>query len=163
MAILSNPVGALANQPAGGDFTDYVDRDGFDAPYYAETFWMQADGAITKGSLVELVPATSTAPLRVATAGTTAEPFAIVGVARTPATAAGQMVEVVKYGFVMALAENGVTPAALDPIVNGGTTAGRFGVDPTQDDTDVAGKYLGVVLAPKVDGDLCPIWFGHRA
>lgn len=158
--ILANPVGALSGRAT--DFTTWLDRDGLPLDYPHKSVWLQANAAVAVGQLVSFVNPTASTPLRVTPTGIADNVLIQVGIAKTAATAAGQMVEVVTEGFCLALVEAATTPTVGAGVKNGGTTVGSVTTD-TPDATDIVGSILGSFLGAKLTSFLgsahyAPVW-----
>lgn len=164
LGALSNNAGALNG--GSSDFTTWVNRDGNPLDYSFESEWFQANGAITAGQAVIWIAPTSTTPLRVGKAATGSDPAIIVGIAKNTVTAAGQMVEVVTEGFVLALVEATptVTAALGTRAMIGATTAGSVNSTVAVGAAaDVGGAYFGTFLGAKLTSYLgsanyAPLW-----
>lgn len=125
--VITNPLGAL--DPAGA--TLYTTTDTWLSNAYQRVIRVRADSAITKGQGVAWVPPTATVPPSVEPMDVSdTKPWLFCGVANEAATAAGQVIEVVIEGFVLADFGSGTVTAGNELFIPA-TTDGVM--DPTGD------------------------------
>lgn len=101
--------------------------------------FIAANGVVAEGDVLVRVVPTATQQCRVAKTGASATGWTIAGVARTPASAAGKVVEVVTEGYTL-VNVGATTPAAGDVCI----------VSATAGQADVIAAGTGIVAATLV-------------
>jgi hypothetical protein len=148
---ITNPSGAYSGVT---DFTTGRDSLGADLDYGCLAFPLVASATIVKGEAVALIAPTTTQPPRVRpfVGGTDAYAL-LIGVAQDSA-AAGEVCQVVTYGFVLAQGDGSATAGSLLDV-----DASSHVTTEAVDATDVVGTILGRALTDdSTVGLLFPIW-----